>query len=192
MRYLTLLLQGFSMKTISRALIIGAAITAAHNAYAVDIDIDTDTTSTWDGIPNVWEEAEYKVECEQFTKSKYPMVEQYAPARMQEVCQRPSIIPCPECEAAERIFWCAKKIGKSLDGLKKNPKLYYYCEQCFSLDNHNQELVIKIIDAIGHKVPLSYDETFALYQEFNQAVAQAQKDGDQERAKSIQELTHPN
>jgi hypothetical protein len=179
-----------------------AAIIAMHKAYAVDIDIDediikafpvkpehTDTTSTPDLIPDVWEQAEYQVECERITKSKYPMIEQYAPQAIKEVCQRPSIMTCPECQAAERILWCAKQFGKSLDGLKKNPELYYYCGECFS---PRLELVVKIIDAFARKANLDHDQAFALFKEFNRAMVQAQKDGHRERAKYEYDLTHPN
>lgn len=160
------------MKITSRALIMCTAIAAISNAYAINVDLIHPPV-----VP---------------VKSQYPMIEQYAPEAIKEVCQRRSIIPCPECEAAERMLWCAKKIGKSLDGFKENPELFYYCEQCFSFDNPNQNLIVKIIDAIAHKASLNNDEAFALLKEFNRAVAQAQKDGTQEKITYLHDLAHPN
>lgn len=173
------------MKRNARALMLCAAIIAINNAYA-------DAESGLGERMNIPYSPSDTPSNQETKKTRYPMIEQYAPETIKEVCQRPSIITCPECQAAERMLWCAKQLGKTLDINKENTELYYYCQQCLTIDSPDQKLIVTIIDAIACKAHLNHDQAFALLKEFNRAVAQAQKDGDQEKAKYLNELTHPN
>ena len=121
-------------------------------------------------------------------KVQYPMIEKYDLEELKKRCSWRG-----ECRGLEKILWCAYNRAKAMDEAPKTHEIKQLCATCINQGGvHVDVITATMIEHFGLVHELSSDEVLTLFTQFNEAVAQAQRDGNQEKIKSIQELIHPN